>query len=153
MSEDDLIRVPAKWRIARGWGISPETGKLAYLETKMAVIHCPFCHGWEVRDQPLGVLDQGAHGVLRSLLLRLWSDDVTLFTTWFGLLNPLSKMMMAAVLSFFPVMANVTRGLSGVDPAAVRARRVHREDRPAVRPSAGGARRPVVLPRARPAHP
>jgi NitT/TauT family transport system permease protein len=26
-------------------------------------------------------------------------------------------MMMAAVLSFFPVMANVTRGLSGVDPA------------------------------------
>jgi len=40
-----------------------------------------------------------------------------LFNTWFGLLNPLSKMMMAAVLSFFPVMANVTRGLSGVDPA------------------------------------
>ena len=39
-----------------------------------------------------------------------------LFNTWFGLLNPLSKMMMAAVLSFFPVMANVTRGLSGVDP-------------------------------------
>jgi len=45
-----------------------------------AVFHCPFCHGWEVRDQPLGVLDRGAHGVLRSLLLRLWSDDVTLFS-------------------------------------------------------------------------
>ena len=42
-----------------------------------------------------------------------------LFNTWFGLLNPLSKMMMAAVLSFFPVMANVTRGLSGVEPAAL----------------------------------
>jgi NitT/TauT family transport system permease protein len=42
-----------------------------------------------------------------------------LLNTWFGLLNPLSKMMMAAVLSFFPVMANVTRGLSGVDPAAL----------------------------------
>jgi NitT/TauT family transport system permease protein len=42
-----------------------------------------------------------------------------LFNTWFGLLNPLSKMMMAAVLSFFPVMANVTRGLSGVDPSAL----------------------------------
>ncbi len=39
-----------------------------------------------------------------------------LFNAWFGSLNPLSKMMMAAVLSFFPVMANVTRGLSGVDP-------------------------------------
>ncbi len=42
-----------------------------------------------------------------------------LFNTWFGLLNPLSKMMMAAVLSFFPVMANVTRGLSGVDPSQI----------------------------------
>jgi len=42
-----------------------------------------------------------------------------LFNTWFGLLNPLSKMMMAAVLSFFPVMANVTRGLSGVDASAL----------------------------------
>ena len=42
-----------------------------------------------------------------------------LFNTWFGLLNPLSKMMMAAVLSFFPVMANVTRGLSGVEPSSL----------------------------------
>jgi thioredoxin reductase len=37
-----------------------------------------FCHGWEVRDRPLGVLDRGASGVHRALLLRLWSDDVTL---------------------------------------------------------------------------
>jgi NitT/TauT family transport system permease protein len=42
-----------------------------------------------------------------------------LFNTWFGLTNPLSKMMMAAVLSFFPVMANVTRGLAGVDPSSL----------------------------------
>ena len=47
------------------------------------------------------------------------SRSSPLFNTWFGLLNPLSKMMMAAVLSFFPVMANVTRGLSGADPAAL----------------------------------
>jgi thioredoxin reductase len=43
-----------------------------------SVFHCPFCHGWEVRDQPLGVLDGGATGVRRALLLRVWSDDVTL---------------------------------------------------------------------------
>ncbi len=43
-----------------------------------SVFHCPFCHGWEVRDQPLGVLDRGATGVQRALLLRGWSDDVTL---------------------------------------------------------------------------
>ena len=43
-----------------------------------SVFHCPFCHGWEVRDQPLGVLDRGARGTQRALLLRFWSDDVTL---------------------------------------------------------------------------
>ncbi len=42
-----------------------------------------------------------------------------LFNNWFGVLEPLSKMMMAAVLVFFPVMANVTRGLTQVDPAAL----------------------------------
>ncbi len=45
-----------------------------------SVFHCPFCHGWEVRDQALGVLDRGASGVHRAMLLRVWSDDVTLLT-------------------------------------------------------------------------
>jgi thioredoxin reductase len=44
-----------------------------------SVFHCPFCHGWEVRDRPLGVLDRGPSGMRRALLLRVWSDDVTLF--------------------------------------------------------------------------
>ena len=45
-----------------------------------SVFHCPFCHGWEVRDQALGVLDRGASGAGRALLLRAWSDDVTLLS-------------------------------------------------------------------------
>jgi thioredoxin reductase len=45
-----------------------------------SVFHCPFCHGWEHRDQPLCALDSEATGVHRGLLLRLWSDDVTLLT-------------------------------------------------------------------------
>jgi thioredoxin reductase len=45
-----------------------------------SVFHCPFCHGWEVRDRPLAVLDRGATAVHRALLLRAWSDDVTLLT-------------------------------------------------------------------------
>jgi thioredoxin reductase len=43
-----------------------------------SVFHCPFCHGWEHRDEPLGVLDRGATGAQRALLLRSWTDDVTL---------------------------------------------------------------------------
>lgn len=45
-----------------------------------SVFHCPFCHGWEVRDKALGVLDPSPRGAERALLLRFWSDDVTLFT-------------------------------------------------------------------------
>ena len=45
-----------------------------------SVVHCPFCHGWELRERPLCVLDRGATGVERALLLRAWSDGVTLLT-------------------------------------------------------------------------
>jgi thioredoxin reductase len=43
-----------------------------------SVFHCPFCHGWEVRDQALAVLGGGDGGVHRALLLREWSDDIVL---------------------------------------------------------------------------
>jgi thioredoxin reductase len=43
------------------------------------VLHCPYCHGWEVRDQPLGVLGDGPMAVHQALMWRQWSDDVTLF--------------------------------------------------------------------------
>jgi NitT/TauT family transport system permease protein len=42
-----------------------------------------------------------------------------LVNAWFGLLSPVSKMIMAAILVFFPVMANVTRGLTQVEPSAI----------------------------------
>ena len=38
---------------------------------------------------------------------------------WFGLLNPLSKMVIAAVLCFFPVLVNTLRGLTSVRPSQV----------------------------------
>ena len=40
---------------------------------------------------------------------------------WFGLLNPFSKMAIAAVLCFFPVLINTLRGLTSVDPRVDRA--------------------------------
>jgi len=38
---------------------------------------------------------------------------------WFGLLNPASKMAIAAVLCFFPVMVNTLRGLTSVPPSSI----------------------------------
>lgn len=43
------------------------------------VVVCPYCHGYEVRDQPLGVLASGPLGVGKALLVRNWSADVVLF--------------------------------------------------------------------------
>jgi thioredoxin reductase len=42
-----------------------------------AVFHCPFCHGWEVRDRPLVVCGDGQTAERQAALLRAWSDDVT----------------------------------------------------------------------------
>jgi thioredoxin reductase len=43
------------------------------------LLHCPYCHGWEVRDQPLGVLGTHPAAVLHAQLVRQWSDDVVFF--------------------------------------------------------------------------
>ena len=39
------------------------------------VLHCPYCHGWEVRDQAIGVLSSPM-AVHQALLFRQLSDDV-----------------------------------------------------------------------------
>ena len=44
------------------------------------LLHCPYCHGWEVRDQRLGVIATHAGAVEHAFLVRQWSDDVTLFS-------------------------------------------------------------------------
>jgi thioredoxin reductase len=43
------------------------------------LLHCPYCHGWEVRDQPIGVLGTVPGSVEHALLVRQWSDDVVFF--------------------------------------------------------------------------
>jgi NitT/TauT family transport system permease protein len=64
-----------------------------------------------------------ARGILLPLAVAANAIPIIAFApllnNWFGLLNPLSKALMAAVLVFFPVMANVTRGLVQVEPAAL----------------------------------
>ena len=42
------------------------------------VIHCPWCHGWEVRDQRIAVTDTSGIGTHQALLFAQLSDDVTL---------------------------------------------------------------------------
>jgi thioredoxin reductase len=43
------------------------------------LLHCPYCHGWEVRDQPIGVLGTAPGSAQHALLIRQWSEDVAFF--------------------------------------------------------------------------
>ncbi|MEU2929180.1 NAD(P)/FAD-dependent oxidoreductase [Streptomyces sp. NPDC007251] len=43
------------------------------------VIHCPYCHGWEARDLPTGVLATSPLSVHQALMVTQWSKDVRLF--------------------------------------------------------------------------
>ncbi|WP_063736313.1 NAD(P)/FAD-dependent oxidoreductase [Streptomyces sp. RTd22] len=43
------------------------------------VLHCPYCHGWEVRDQAFGVLATTPLSVHQALMVSQWSKDVTFF--------------------------------------------------------------------------
>jgi thioredoxin reductase len=58
---DELPDVPG---LAARWGID--------------VLHCPYCHGWEVRDKRTGVLATGPTAVHQALLFRQLSPYVTL---------------------------------------------------------------------------
>jgi thioredoxin reductase len=44
------------------------------------LLHCPYCHGHEVRDQRLGVLGGTPDAVQHALVVRQWSGDVVFFT-------------------------------------------------------------------------
>ncbi|WP_456599400.1 NAD(P)/FAD-dependent oxidoreductase [Blastococcus sp. SYSU DS0616] len=59
---DDLPEIPG---VAERWGST--------------VLHCPYCHGWEVRDRAVGILSTGPMGAYAANLWRQWTEDVTLF--------------------------------------------------------------------------
>ncbi|MGY1802349.1 NAD(P)/FAD-dependent oxidoreductase [Blastococcus sp. SYSU D00922] len=60
------------------------------------VLHCPYCHGWEVRDRAIGVLGSGPQSTVQALLWRQWSDDVVLFPHTGGEPGPEQREQLAA---------------------------------------------------------
>lgn len=68
---DELPAVP---------GLSDRWGK--------SVLHCPYCHGWEVRDQRLGVLATSPMALHQARLVRQWSDRIIMFSAAIGELDP-----------------------------------------------------------------
>lgn len=46
----------------------------------ISVLHCPYCHGYEVRNERTGILGNGEYGFEFSILISNWAKDLTLFT-------------------------------------------------------------------------
>jgi len=76
---DELPALPG---FAECWGIS--------------VLHCPYCHGYEVHGQPLGVLGNGDTGFEFARLIRHWTPQLTLFTNGPATFNPEQQRQLGA---------------------------------------------------------
>ncbi len=46
----------------------------------ISVIHCPYCHGYEVKNEKTGILGNGDYGFEFSRLIHNWTKDLTLYT-------------------------------------------------------------------------
>lgn len=53
----------------------------------ISVIHCPYCHGYEVKHEKTGILANGDMAFHYAQLIRNWTDDLTLFTNGKSLLT------------------------------------------------------------------
>jgi len=54
----------------------------------ISAIHCPYCHGYEVRNETTGILGNGEHGYEVSRLISNWTKDLTLYTNGPSTLTP-----------------------------------------------------------------
>jgi thioredoxin reductase len=93
---DELPDVPG---LAKRWGRD--------------VLHCPYCHGYEVRDQAIGVLATGPMTVHQALLFRQLSTDVTVFRHTGPDLSPDEREQLAA--RGVPVVEDEVVGLEVTD--------------------------------------
>jgi len=68
-------------RVLVATGVSDELPDIPGLRERWGrdLVHCPYCHGWEVRDRAIGVLAGGPVSVHQALLFRRLSADVTYF--------------------------------------------------------------------------
>jgi thioredoxin reductase len=78
---DDESTITAK-RLLVASGLTDELPAIPGLAKRWGrdVLHCPYCHGWEVRDQRIGVLATGSNAAHQAMMFRQLSAQVTLFT-------------------------------------------------------------------------
>ncbi|MFI5778789.1 NAD(P)/FAD-dependent oxidoreductase [Nocardia sp. NPDC051570] len=78
LADDRTVRAR---RLLVTTGLVDELPQIAGLRERWGrdVVHCPYCHGWEVRDRIIGVLGNGAMTVHVAQLFRQLSTDIVYF--------------------------------------------------------------------------
>ncbi|WP_109523756.1 MULTISPECIES: NAD(P)/FAD-dependent oxidoreductase [Nocardia] len=78
LADENIVRAR---RVLVATGLTDEIPDIPGLRQRWGrdVVHCPYCHGWEVRDQAIGVLGTGPMSVHQTLLFRQLSADVVYF--------------------------------------------------------------------------
>jgi thioredoxin reductase len=92
----DGHRVTAR-RVLVATGLRDELPDIPGLRDRWArdVLHCPYCHGYEVRDRQLGVLGGSLEAVRYAQIVRQWAGDVVFFAPT-GMLTPLQRSQLGA---------------------------------------------------------
>ena len=60
----------------------------------ISVLHCPYCHGYEVKNEITGILGNGEYGYEFSKLISNWTKELTLFTNGASMLTSEQKMLL-----------------------------------------------------------
>ncbi len=114
---------------------APSVIARAFVETLPALIESG---GYTLRGALFGFLMGSIAGALIALATVRWAGVregllpfavaansvpiiafAPIMNNWFGSTNPLSKMMIVAIITFFPMMINMVRGLTLVEPAKI----------------------------------
>ena len=78
---NNFVRLSAR-KLLLATGVIDQVPKIEGIESLYgrSVFHCPYCDGWEVRDQPLAIYGKGEHGKGLALEMTTWSKDLLLCT-------------------------------------------------------------------------
>lgn len=79
------------------------------------VLHCPYCHGWEVRNKAIGILGSVPMALHQALLFRQWSPNITLFLN--DVVEPTEEQREQLAARSITVVDGKVRGLEVTDDA------------------------------------
>jgi thioredoxin reductase len=79
LKENSEVKAP---KLILAWGLKDDTSKIKGLAEcwGISVIHCPYCHGYEVKNQPTAIISNGNEAFEYIKMINHWTKNLTLLT-------------------------------------------------------------------------